>query len=385
MNTNYFYIQLSENTNATITITRTNGHLSTSDLSYSNDGENFTQCVFNNDVCSIPFSSKVYFRSSTGLSKMINAGLFVWHTINCDKNHIIGGDVRTLIDYTNDNLNTTPAACFYKLFQNDIYLTSAKLANFSGFTTLSEGCYRYMFNGCSSLIQSPILPATNLANRCYDEMFASCSSLTEISTLPATTLAEDCYSYMYAGCSSLTTVLNLPATTLSDGCYSGMFQNCTSLTTAPTLPATTVVGNAYSHMFEGCISLTSSPALPATTVSTTSYEGMFCGCISLTTAPTLPATSLDFMTYYEMFKNCTSLVTAPTLPNITTGMMACQHRFEGCISLINITSYVTNWDTGIFGSWLDGVAATGTFHNLGGATIPTGTSGIPSGWTVVNN
>ena len=32
--------------------------------------------------------------------------------------------------------------------------------------------------------------------------------------------------------------------------------------------------------------------------------------------------------------------------------------------------------------WLNGVSATGDFYNLGGATYTTGTSGIPSGWTV---
>jgi hypothetical protein len=31
--------------------------------------------------------------------------------------------------------------------------------------------------------------------------------------------------------------------------------------------------------------------------------------------------------------------------------------------------------------WLKNVASTGTFHNLGSATYPSGASGIPTGWT----
>ena len=32
--------------------------------------------------------------------------------------------------------------------------------------------------------------------------------------------------------------------------------------------------------------------------------------------------------------------------------------------------------------WVDGVAASGTFIKDANTTIPTGTSGIPTGWTV---
>jgi hypothetical protein len=45
-----------------------------------------------------------------------------------------------------------------------------------------------MFNGCTSLVQAPILPATTLAKSCYKSMFSGCTGLTTVN-LPATTLA----------------------------------------------------------------------------------------------------------------------------------------------------------------------------------------------------
>ena len=50
-----------------------------------------------------------------------------------------------------------------------------------------------MFDGCSSLINPPVLPATTLATDCYNQMFYGCTSLINPPVLPATTLANNCY------------------------------------------------------------------------------------------------------------------------------------------------------------------------------------------------
>ena len=68
---------------------------------------------------------------------------------------------------------------------------------------MGEGCYRYMFNGCTSITRAPELPATTLAHNCYECMFYGCTSLTHAPELPATTLAHGCYHYMFSGCTSL--------------------------------------------------------------------------------------------------------------------------------------------------------------------------------------
>lgn len=152
--------------------------------------------------------------------------------------------------------------------------------------------------------------------------------------------------------------LLLSATTLTDNCYYNMFSYCVTLTTAPVLPATTLAEKCYLNMFRNCASLTTAPALPATTLVNSCYGGMFFGCASLTTAPMLPATTLVQECYGDMFGYCT------LLNNIT------------CLATDISASYAC-------GYWLSNVSSTGTFTKAAGVTWPTGVSGIPSGWTVV--
>jgi hypothetical protein len=165
--------------------------------------------------------------------------------------------------------------------------------------------------------------------------------------------------YLFDSCKKVVNAkdLILPATTLADSCYRSMFQNCTSLTSAPELPATTLAKSCYNGMFQNCTSLISAPELPATTLADTCYRGMFQNCTSLTSAPELPATTLANYCYYGMFEGCTSL------NNIV--MLATDISASNCLS-----------------DWVSSVASTGTFVKSAGVEIPTGSSGIPSGWTV---
>ena len=164
-------------------------------------------------------------------------------------------------------------------------------------------------------------------------MFQGCTNLTRAPELPATKLTEYCYAAMFMGCTGLTTAPKLPATELAGGCYSQMFQNCGYLTAAPLLPATTLAGNCYHRMFSGWTRLRSI-ILPATTLEPGCYQGMLGSCQSLT--------------------------------------------WVKCLATDISASYCTE-------NWLSGVAASGTFikaEAMNGWT--TGTSGIPSGWTVEN-
>ena len=178
--------------------------------------------------------------------------------------------------------------------------------------TMSTYCYAYMFSYCSSLTQTPELPATTLANNCYADMFYNCSSLTQTPQLPATTLANNCYDNMFRNCKSLTKAPQLPATTLANYCYSNMFYGCTSLTQAPQLPATTLANYCYRTMFFNCKSLTKAPQLPATTLAGYCYFNMFYNCKSLTTAPQLPATTLAEYCYNGMFSGCINIKLSTT-------------------------------------------------------------------------
>ena len=254
-------------------------------------------------------------------------------------------------------------------------------------TTLAENCYQHMFYNCTSLVTAPELLATTLASYCYVYMFSKCTSLVTAPELPATTLVQYCYRYMFENCTSLVNAPELPATTLAKNCYEYMFSGCTSLVNAPELPATTLVQYCYSNMFYGCTSLVTAPELLATTLAITCYSNMFYGCTSLVTAPELPATSLVPYCYQNMFARCTSLTTAPELPATTLDNGCYNYMFQNCTKLNYIKALFTTTPSSTYTSyWVSGVSSTGTFvKNVNAMWDVTGTSGIPSGWTVKTN
>jgi len=278
---------------------------------------------------------------------------------------------------------TLAEECYFNMFYNCTSLTTAPQLPA---TTLAKKCYYNMFNGCTSLTTAPELPATTLATACYQDMFEGCTSLTTAPELPATTLATACYQDMFEGCTSLTTAPELPATTLAGYCYIAMFKGCTSLTTAPALPATTLAEICYQSMFNGCTSLTTAPSLPATTLERSCYSMMFAHCTSLTTAPSLPATTLANYCYDGMFSYCSSLKTAPALPATTLAEGCYRYMFRDCTSLNYVKCLAT--DVSVYRCtefWLYNVPSSGTFvKNTSMSSWETGSSGIPSGWTVQN-
>ena len=384
---------------------------------------------------------KMYFRNDTdkfsyGINDSIYAKDCSKISFSTNKNTNVGGDIRTLLNYIDvetssmlyrgtfnrlfeNNTHIVDASnlrlpytslesdCYTNMFQGCTSLTTAPAlpatslesdcyrCMFQGCnslttapalpaTSLESSCYRYMFQGCSSLTTAPALPATTLASYCYNGMFYGCTSLTTAPALPATTLADDCYRYMFYGCSKLTTAPSLPATTLASNCYDNMFYGCYSLTTAPALPATTLASNCYSNMFYGCSKLTTAPELPVMNLRTGCYDSMFQGCTSLTTAPALPATTLETSCYYHMFQGCTSLTTAPILPATSLVDYSYSSIFNGCTSLTSVTIYATNASYYSHGSWLGGVASSGTVYNNGFLDlVKNNASGIPSGWSEV--
>lgn len=209
-------------------------------------------------------------------------------------------------------------------------------ANFDTLTTLQDSYTFYsLFRGCTGLISAEnlVLPAITLVNNCYDSMFTDCSSLISAPVLPATTLANGCYGSMFRGCSSLTTAPELPATTLAQDCYSGMFRGCKKLATAPVLPA--------SETLHGC------------------YWFMFSNCYSLTTVPAILATTLKSFSCYGMLGYCRKL------------------NYIKCLA--------TEIESNSTGSWVSGVASTGTFVKAASMNNwTTGNNGIPEGWTVID-
>lgn len=337
-------------------------------LQYSKDGLNWTTITLSSTEYTISLSNneKVYFRGNEGVfnywtstSGETNTAIT---TISASQNHIVGGNINTLLDYTNPNGVTLPQGAFNNMFNGDTHLTSASDLTLpsSSDGSLSTYCYMYIFKGCSGLTTAPqSIPATTQGQDACHGMFLNCTALTTAPALPATTLAYGCYWGMFSDCTALTTAPALPATTMAESCYRLMFKN-TAITTPPALPATTLAEHCYRGMFENTAIITP-PALPATTLTTSCYWGMFKSCTAITTAPALPATTLTESCYYEMF--------------------------YGCTALNSITVYANNNSaTNCTKNWLNNVAATGTFYNLGSATYTINSaSGIPRGWTEVKS
>ena len=220
-------------------------------------------------------------------------------------------------------------------FRGNLTPTSS---NGIGTFTISRKCN--LEGNCMSLLFGDDAASNNSLsgkNYAFINLFSGCTTIVEVSStfLPATTLASNCYNFMFNGCSSLTVAPELPATTMATYCYGTMFQGCTSLTVAPELPATTLASKCYSYMFSGCASLTTAPELPATTLASYCYQNMFNSCKKLN--------------YIKM--------------------LATDISINGCLT-----------------NWVNNVSSTGTFvKNPAMTSLPTGTSGIPSGWTVVND
>ena len=185
---------------------------------------------------------------------------------------------------------------------------------------------------------------------------------------------------------------NYATAVTSSAIFRGLFENCTVLTSAPELPATNLADQCYWSMFWDCTSLEVAPELPATTLAADCYNGMFAGCTSLTEAPELLATTLAGSCCISMFNGCTSLISAPALLATTLVTECYYDMFRGCTSLNSVTMLATDISAeNCLTNWMYGVAATGTFTKAASleqgtesGKIPTGESGIPSGWTVEN-
>ena len=67
-----------------------------------------------------------------------------------------------------------------------------------------------MFNGCTGLVEAPVLPATTLANHCYNTMFNGCTSLGYIKCLATDISAYNCTYNWVSGVSGSGTFIKDP-------------------------------------------------------------------------------------------------------------------------------------------------------------------------------
>ena len=112
---------------------------------------------------------------------------------------------------------------------------------------------------------------------------------------------------------------------------------------------------------------------------------MFSDCTSLTAAPNLPATILAPACYCGMFYGCTNIQIAPVLPATTLAESCYDNMFSDCSSLNYVQCHATNIQAyGCLFNWLSGVKTNGTFVKAASVDWPSGSSGIPVDWTIVD-
>lgn len=299
-------------------------------------------------------------------------------SISATYEYSVSGNIRSLRN--GDNFLTNAAPCYtssgtYKeLFKNSTQLISAEnlvlytiatynITDYGNGLTIDSGAYYSLFEGCTNLTKSPkSLPAEAVRGSAYNSMFKNCRKLMTVPKMKAILLQQYACESMFERCELITSTPEIKATQLEEYACRGMFRYCSSLTTASDLPSTYVPTHAYDAMFFYCSSLTKAP----TTIGSSSYYIQSYGCS-------------------DMFAYCTSLETAPELPSRLGRIEGVYNQmFNGCTKLNKITVGATYWENNAAFDWVNGVSATGTFTKPSGTSIPTGTNGIPSGWTVVN-
>ena len=141
---------------------------------------------------------------------------------------------------------------FSGLFKNNTNLVSADNLILPA-NTLAQGCYNYMFSGCTNLSTIPVFYATVLSSNETDNMFYQCTGLTSI-TIPdsVTTIETD----IFSGCTGLTSITIPDSVTTLNG-----FSGCTGLTSV-TIPDSVTSISGYA--FYQCTGLTSVTCLPIT-------------------------------------------------------------------------------------------------------------------------
>ena len=115
--------------------------------------------------------------------------------IECTSDCYVYGNAMSLIYYTDfagkTRINENYA--LQKLFLNNTHIKNHETLDIVlPATTLSEGCYKKMFYGCTGLTRSPELPAETLTKECYNYMFCNCKNLNSVKCLATDISAADC-------------------------------------------------------------------------------------------------------------------------------------------------------------------------------------------------
>lgn len=172
-------------------------------ISYSKDnGTTWTSVASTVDGTLIPVNAgdKVMFK---GVNDTYGSGSYYSAFEGTEVSFIVYGNILSMI-YGDDfrSYTTIPnyTYTFRNFFSSCQYLVSMEHLILP--TNVTNTCYGWFAQACTSLVKAPVLPATTLKNECYKRSFRG-TAITSI-VLPATLLVLNCYEAMLATCTSLT-------------------------------------------------------------------------------------------------------------------------------------------------------------------------------------
>lgn len=240
----------------------------------------------------------------------------------------ISGNIMTLIDWENPPSEIPSPYCFSRLFSGQ---SGWGTNNFDGVdisdlelsaTTLTAGCYRYMFRESKAINTVRELPAKDIPVAAYASLFEDCNIDDEGFLLKNIGFEDS-----VLGAYSCGAMFNQKAATI----------NSFSRVPEGLLPAKELSQRCYMTMFKGCVMLEESPILPALSIKGGGSNG----------------------SYREMFNGCSNL---------------------SKITMMSLTAP----NTGYTDSWVSGVASSGVFVKNKNATWADsfGANAIPTGWSV---
>lgn len=192
--------------------------------------------------------------------------------------------------------------CNY-LFQNYLGTTIDFIGKLN---TSNSTAFVSTFQGCSNLIEAPMLDTSNATT--LKSMFKSCSKLKSIPLYETSNVTD--MNSMFESCKELETIPLLDTSNVTD--MYRIFINCSSLKTIPKLNTSKVTTLYWA--FGNCSSLETIPELDIRKV--TNIQSCFGGCTNLITIEGLDLIGINNKSYLSgIFNNCTNL-TNLTLKNI---------------------------------------------------------------------
>lgn len=225
-----FYVENITNSTETLNISKNDSRAPSISIEYSLNRTNWYSLGTTSTTAitrTLNPGDKIYLRANATRWGTLSPTLRVNKITGVSK---VGGNIMSLLygSSFNGNERDFPQSKWYvfvHLFISSTLISSDKLLLPA--TQLTQYCYCGLFDGCSSLVNTPELPASTLAENCYEAMFRNCA-ITTAPDLNADSFVIGCYSYMFYNCVNLTYVKCLGTNTETENCRVNWLSNVSS-------------------------------------------------------------------------------------------------------------------------------------------------------------